>query len=479
MVAEKMTLTPDMFVEAVCHALPYTPNDQQRLVLEALGRFIYPLTGGPAPTTSIEPVFILGGYAGTGKTSLAGAIVTVMRHVKVPTVLMAPTGRAAKVFGSYAGQIAHTIHRKIYRHSISGEQPGLKTNDAHDTLYIVDEASMIGSADEKDKLLNDLIQYVFAGYNNRLIFLGDTAQLPPVGCEHSPALNRDFLRSMGLKVSRAVLTATARQDELSGILANATSLRREMASGQQLGLPTLITDNTDDVKVVNPVDLPEELDAAYRRDGIDNTLLITRSNKRATAFNMAIRTQVLYLEQRLCVTEPIMIVKNNYFWSRGVKGLDFIANGDIAFVEHIYGTEQRYGLEFADVSLTLADHDITFDAKIMISTLYTDDPALNYESYNHLYQAIMGDPELFSNDTPVEARLSALRSNPYWNALQVKFGYAVTCHKAQGGQWDNVFVDMGYIHPDGVGMGLYRWLYTAMTRARKRLYIIDDRADSL
>lgn len=490
MVTEKMTsdhadatplhVTPEQFAEAVTRALPYTPNDQQSAVLGALGRFLYPLMGGPAPTVSVEPVFILAGYAGTGKTSLTGAIVSVMRHIKVNTVLMAPTGRAAKVFGSMSGQPAYTIHRKIYRHALNTDMsPGLQTNEAHDTLFIVDEASMIGDNEggQYGSLLTDLIQYVFAGYNNRLIFVGDTAQLPPVGCQHSPAMSIDLLRSMGLKVSRAVLTATARQQQGSGILTNATDLRRHIAANDMVAIPRLMTDGFDDIKIVNPVDLPEEIDAAYRRDGIDGTLLITRSNKRATAFNGAIRDQILYLDGRLQKGEQIMVVKNNYFWSRRVKGLDFIANGDIAVVDHVYGTESRYGFLFADVSLTLPDHDISFDAKVILDTLYSESAAMTGDEIQRLYTAIMTDPQLFSDDTPVEKRLSALRSNPYWNAIQVKYAYAVTCHKAQGGQWNTVFVDMGYIHPDAVGLELYRWLYTAITRARTHLVIIDDRQE--
>lgn len=474
-------VTPDRFADTVTSLLPYAPNGQQSLVIEALGRFLYPLMGGAPPAVSCDCAFILAGYAGTGKTSLCGAIVEALRQLKVNTVLMAPTGRAAKVFGSYARQPAYTIHRRIYRHSLTGAAPGLRTNDSTDTLYIVDEASMIGDSSDGEygSVLQDLIQYVFAGPGNRLIFVGDTAQLPPVGCAHSPAMQPDMLKALGLKVSRAVLTATARQQQGSGILTNATELRRRMSAQGAPVIPRLVTAGFDDIKIVNPVDLPEEIDAAYRRSGIDETLLITRSNKRATAFNMAIRSQVMYHEHRLERGEQIMVVKNNYHWSRRVKGLDFIANGDVAVVDHIYGIETRYGFQFADVRLVMPDHDVAFDAKIFVDTLYTESAALTRDDLVGLYESIMNDDSQYEAgaDTPVEARLRALRSNPYWCALQVKFAYAVTCHKAQGGQWDTVFVDMGYIHPEGVGLELYRWLYTAITRARRHLVIIDDRAD--
>jgi len=467
-------------VSQIISNLTYTPNHQQSLVIEALARFCAPLAAartasGTTPAgPSADCAFILAGYAGTGKSSLTGALVKALDALGIPTVLMAPTGRAAKVFSAYAGHPAYTIHRKIYRHSISGETPGLQQNNASDTLYIVDEASMI-SADytpSGSSLLEDLIQYVFAGGNNRLILLGDTAQLPPVGSESSPAMEPDVLRSFGLRISRATLTAVARQDHNSGVLYNATQLRRALAAGDVATLPEIVTSGFSDISTVLPEDLPEALETAYRRDGIDQTLLITRSNQRATDFNLAIRAQILYLENKIERGEQILIAKNNYFYSRRVKNLDFIANGDIAVVSKVYSTEHRYGLQFADVQLTLTDRPVTFDAKVFLTTLTTPTPALSSQQLQELYQNILLDADTFAPETPMPDRIASLRTNPYWNALQVKFAYAVTCHKAQGGQWRNIFVDMGYIHPESASTDLYRWLYTAITRATGSLTIL-------
>jgi exodeoxyribonuclease-5 len=309
-----------------------------------------------------------------------------------------------------------------------------------------------------------------------MILLGDTAQLPPVGCEFSAAMDADTLRSYGLTVSRATLTATARQQQLSGILANATWQRRAMRL-DPIPLPQLFTRGYSDVNTVTGEDLPEVLDSAYRNDGIEETILITRSNQRATQFNRAIRTEVLYLEEEIARGEFMLISKNNYFWSKGVKGLDFIANGDIVTVERVHGTETKYGFRFADVSLSMPDRDLSFEAKILLETLNNDYAALPGERLKALYEAIMTDGNLFSADTPYESRIRALRTNQHWNALQVKYAYAVTCHKAQGGQWKNVLVDMGYIPPEAMGLDFYRWLYTATTRARSRLYFLNPSAE--
>jgi exodeoxyribonuclease-5 len=314
--------------------------------------------------------------------------------------------------------------------------------------------------------------YVFSGQNNRLILIGDTAQLPPVGLQESPAMSPASLAQYGLKVSRATLTAIARQQAMSGILVNATMLRNVLRKAPDTP-PMLITDGYPDVKVVGNEDLPEEIDSAYRRDGIENTLVITRSNMRATGFNRAIRSEVLYIEQEIAAGDMMLISKNNYFWTRSIKDLDFIANGDIVSVDKVFGSEVKYGFRFADVRFTLVDREISFEAKMMIETLYNDSGALPRDRMVTLYEAIMRDDEFFGADTPYEMRYRKLSQNPYWNALQIKYAYAVTCHKAQGGQWDNVFVDMTYISPEAVDQEFYRWLYTAVTRAKRRLYIID------
>jgi exodeoxyribonuclease-5 len=468
-------MTVSEFAQCVIAQLSYTPNYQQQLVIDALARFCSPAHNADG----IDRVFILNGYAGTGKTSLTGALVRALHSVGLATVLLAPTGRAAKVFAAYAGQPAYTIHRRIYRHSLNGETPGMQDNNAKNTIFIVDEASMIAGTDDNSglNLLRDLIHYVYSGTACRMILLGDTAQLPPVGCEYSAAMDRDILNSYGLVVSRATLTATARQHELSGILANATWQRKAMRL-EPFPTPQLFTDGYNDVHCVSGEDLPEVLDTAYRRDGIDETILITRSNYRATEFNRAIRSEVLYLEEEIARGELMLISKNNYHWSKGVKGLDFVANGDIVAVEKLHGTEAKYGFRFADVTLTMPDRDIHFDAKIMLETLNNDFAALPSSRTKELYEAIINDSNLFSPETPYEARVRALRSNPHWNALQVKYAYAVTCHKAQGGQWKNVIVDMGYIPADAMGLEFYRWLYTATTRARNNLFFLNPNTNN-
>ena len=459
------------FAANVLLALPYTPNDQQVAVIAALSRFC-----SPAPTQT-DRVFVVNGYAGTGKTSLTGALVKTLATVGVQTVLLAPTGRAAKVFGAYAGHQAYTIHRKIYRHQFGADYAAgtapVQENNSRNTVFIVDEASMIGAGDERGgNLLEDLIHYVYSGENCRLILLGDTAQLPPVGSTESPAMNADALRRLGLKVSRATLTATARQQKGSGILYNATWLRRAMASPELPALKVTVN-GFDDVAIVGPEDLPEQLETAYGLDGVEETLLITRSNRSATEYNRAIRARVLYIEEELQRGELLIVAKNNYYWTRKQKGVDFIANGDVVKVTRVKSTERRYGLRFADVELSMPDRgDTTVEAKLMIETLNTDSAAMTQDDYNRLYYGLIDDPEMFPMDMPYELRVAKLRDNPYWNALQVKYAYAATCHKAQGGQWSNVFVDVSYVPPEAMGIDFYRWLYTAVTRARKKLYFI-------
>ena len=461
-------MTAEDFEQEIILNLPYTPNEQQKAVVGALARFC-------APTAPETAVFVLNGYAGTGKTSLTGALVKALPRAGLGAVLMAPTGRAAKVFGSFAGRPAYTIHRKIYRHTPDGGSdagPALVENRSRNTIYIVDEASMIGGEGGagRDSLLEDL---VYSGDNCRMILIGDTAQLPPVGSVESPAMEPERLRMLGLRPSRAVMTATMRQSVCSGILYNATALRRSMAAGA-VEIPQLRTAGFSDVSVVSGEDLPEMLETAYARDGIEECLLISRSNRRATDYNRAIRAEVLYREELLCRDEMLIVAKNNYHWARKVKGLDFVANGDIVRVVRVYGSEWRYGFHFADVRLAIAGSggEAEFDAKLMLETLSGETAALPYERMQQLYEALVRDPEMFDAAMPYDLRARHLHDNPYWNALQVKYAYAMTCHKAQGDQWRNVFVDLSYIPDDALGMELYRWLYTAVSRARSHLYLI-------
>ncbi len=458
------------FAERIVLNLPYDPNEQQIQLIAALARFC-------SPRSPQESVFMLNGYAGTGKTSLTGALVRSLNEIGITSVLLAPTGRAAKVFGRFAKHPAYTIHRKIYRQASSGDATSyvatVAENRHHNTIFIVDEASMIGSrGDNGSDLLEDLIQYVYSGDNCRLILLGDTAQLPPVGCQFSPAMTVNVLKTFGLRVTRAVLTATARQANDSGILFNATWLRRAMLT-DPLPTPQLVASNFADVIPVLSEDLSEVLSDAYNRDGIEETILITRSNMRAVKFNIAIRGTILEKEEYLCKDELILVAKNNYLWSAKVKGVDFIANGDVALVTKIYGTETKYGFLFADAKIQLPDREIELEAKLLLSTLDSDAPGLTAERATVLYQKCLNDPNNFAPEVPMSTRLKKLKSDPYFNALQVKYAYAVTCHKAQGGQWKNVFIDMGYIAPEAQGMEFYRWLYTAITRATHRLYLIN------
>lgn len=456
----------------VIENLPYTPTGQQKQLIAALARFC-------SRSSSPNGVFLLNGYAGTGKTSVTAALVKTLREINVKSVLLAPTGRAAKVFSRYAGYPAYTIHRRIYRSPAPGQGQvsgwGQRAeNKLVDTLFVVDEASMIGGNDGfSGSVLDDLVSYVYSGAGCRLILLGDTAQLPPVGTTASPALDPKVLIGMGLKVTRVVMTETVRQHRRSGILYNATVLRKMMRL-EPLVPPILTVKPFDDVVAVDPVDLDEIMERCYNRGGLENTLMITRSNRRAVEFNLAIRSRILDREEELCRGDLLLVAKNNYFWSAGVKELDFIANGDIVEVIKIFGTESRGGLRFADLRLRFVDRDVELDCKIVLDSLTSDSPSLQPDKQDLLAKLVVEDEDRFAPDVPYESRLRSLKTDAYFNALQVKFAYAVTCHKAQGGQWENVFVDMGYIPPEAyTEPDLYRWLYTATTRATECLYYVN------
>lgn len=459
------------FAVEMLSSLPYDPNEQQMKVALALARFCCDI---PEMGYGFgERVFVLNGYAGTGKTTLTSALVRTLRAHRRSVVLLAPTGRAAKVFSSFSGVAASTIHRHIYRNSLlgAGGAPVPKENKFKDTVFIVDEASMIGQDTELgSNLLSDLINYVYSGERCQMILLGDTAQLPPVGQEVSPAMSSEVLKSYGLRVSRATLTDVARQSSESDILKNATRLRRAMgldAAKIQGIVPVQISPRSD-IKTVMGEELPDLLDSLYRSDGLEETVIVTRSNRTATLFNQAVRSQVLGHEEELTPGDLLIAAKNNYFWTRTVKGLDFIANGEVVRLLRICEVESRYGLRFADVILEIADRPgIEFPAKIALDTLTGDSAALDRAALQKIYEGIAAEAPV-----GVPPSASRLRESPYWNVLQVKYAYAVTCHKAQGGQWKNVFVDLSYIPPEQVGGEFFRWLYTAVTRARANLYLI-------
>ena len=463
---------------------PYAPNDQQLQLTAALARYCTPAAGN---TPSADRVFLLNGYAGTGKTSIIGALVKALADVRVPTVLLAPTGRAAKVLAGACSHPAYTIHRRIYRGdaaAVAGYAPIVNDNRLTGAVFIVDEASMIGSESaEGVNLLHDLIHYVFSGTDCRLILIGDSAQLPPVGCELSPAMDPEVLRSMGLKTTRATITATARQRGGSGILYNATRLRVALQrrdseeEKDEDSLPVIYASPFDDVRVIGGGDeLAEAILADYNDapddDGMAETIIITRSNRRATEFNRGVRSIILGHEEELCRGDRLMVVKNNYLWGAKIKRFDFIANGDVAIVERIISTEERYTLRWADVELYFPDRDTSLECKIMVDTLSSLSASLDADKAARFEQAILNDPDLFTPSITLEQRRRALKNDLYYNALRVKYAYCVTCHKAQGGQWRNVYVDIGYLPPETSVNELLRWLYTATTRATTRLNFI-------
>lgn len=459
------------FGKVVLSQLPYTPNREQNLLIAALSFF--------CTASEDDSVMLINGYAGTGKTSLTGALVKALTEERRKTVLLAPTGRAAKVFSEYAGHSAFTIHRKIYRQKSYSPEYGnfqLAENKHTDTIFIVDEASMIPNSSTEGAifgtgcLLDDLVHYVYSGVRCQLILLGDNAQLPPVGFTESPALSVEQLRSYGLKVYVNYLTQTARQAEESGILQNATTLRCNMERKEGLVTPVLTLKEYEDIEVLSGEYLSEKIGDCYGRDGLSETIVITRSNKRATMFNAGIRNQILYREDELVSGDMLLVAKNNYYWSEQYEDLDFIANGDVARVSRVRGITKLYGFRFADVILEFPDHNnVEVEAKVILDCLFSDSPALNREQNEKLFTEIYSELE-----GDKRTRYKALKQNPFYNALQVKYAYTVTCYKAQGGQWKNVFIDMGYIPEDAfTSLDFYRWLYTAITRARSNVYLIN------
>ena len=435
--------------------------------------------------SELDAIFLLKGYAGTGKTTLLSSLVKTFTTFKFNSVLLAPTGRAAKVLSTYAGKNAFTIHKNIYRQQSSSDGTGrfvLNKNLCKDTFFIVDEASMISNSTGETsifgsgRLLEDLIEYVYSGTNCRLLLVGDTAQLPPVGLDVSPALSANELESYDCAVYEYELTDVVRQDLNSGILFNATFIRNLITDGSyESGYFHLQCKQFDDVRRVSGADLIEEISTCYDRFGLIETIVVTRSNKRANKFNEGIRSSILYKEADISVGDLIMIVKNNYFWLEENERIDFIANGDIAEIISIYKYEELYGFKFANVSLRLLDYpDIEFDCKIILDTLAIESASLTGEQNRKLFDAVSED---YADIRNKKTRWEKIKANPYFNALQVKFAYAVTCHKAQGGQWSAVFVDQGYLTEEMLNKEFLRWLYTAFTRPTERLYLVNFNKD--
>ncbi len=452
---------------------PFTPTSEQETALAALADFIL--------SDNDRKVFLLCGYAGTGKTTLISALVRTMEQLERKTTLLAPTGRAAKVFSSYSGKSAHTIHKCIYRQKsiMDNTTFTLGENRAQNTLFIVDEASMISNDGSSGGLLDDLIEFVYSGRGCSMLLLGDSAQLPPVGELESPALTVGYLHSMFLDVTAVELKQVMRQLNDSGILYNATMLRQRIEEEETYDPPQITLKGFSDICNVQGEELIEAIETSYNKAGMDETIILCRSNKRANVYNEGIRRRILYREEELSRGDMLMIVKNNYYWRDHLgkedktilEKLDFIANGDIAEIVRVHGTEELYGFRFADVTLSLIDYeDCEIDVKIMLNTLTSESPSLTREENERLFNAVWEDyPEIRSK----RKRMEEIRKNPYYNALQVKYGYAVTCHKAQGGEWKRVFIDQGYISEDMISPDYYRWLYTAFTRASEKLHLVN------
>ena len=451
---------------------PYKPTFEQENVVKILADFLF--------ARKSDVLFLLKGYAGTGKTSLIGALVKTLDQLEQKCVLLAPTGRAAKVFAHYAGHPAFTIHKKIYRQrSFSNELDNFSMNDNlhQHTLFIVDEASMIandglsGSMFGSGRLLDDLIQYVYSGQGCRLMLIGDTAQLPPVGEEESPALSAEALKGYGLEVYEGMLTEVVRQLQDSGILWNATELRRCIVEEDFYTLPPIRVEGFPDIKVIPGNELIEAITDSYDQVGMDETIVVCRSNKRANIYNKGIRNTILYREEELETGDLLMVAKNNYFWSEGCKEIDFIANGDIAVVRRVRREREMYGFRFADVVLRFPDYnDMELEVKLLLDTLHTETPALPKEMNDKLFYSVLED---YADITVKRERMKKMKADPHYNALQVKYAYAVTCHKAQGGQWKRVFLDQGYMTEDMLSPDYFRWLYTAFTRATETLYLVN------
>ena len=456
----------------IIQVLGLSPTPEQAQALDVFTQFM--------TDRDDQVVMILRGSAGTGKTTLAGAIVKAMAALKQKLILLAPTGRAAKVFSLNAGHAAYTIHRRIYRQKSAGDLSAfnLNVNLNRDTLFIVDEASMIANlglgetAFGSGCLLDDLMQFVYNGQNCRLLLIGDRAQLPPVGEEESPALSAHVLRGYGMRVYETDLNQVLRQSEDSGILWNATMIRNLWrGEADMVSLPKIRFQGFSDVRVVTGDELIDSLSSSYYHAGMDETIVITRSNKRANIYNQGIRNMVLDRDEELCRGDLLMIVKNNYFWTEGAKEIPFLANGDRAVVQRVRNVHELYGFRFAEVTMTLPDYDdYELTATVCLDTLTTEAPALTHEQQEQLFNAVMED---YADFTVKTERIKKLKSDRYYNALQIKFSYAVTCHKAQGGQWAHVYLDQGYMTDDMLTPDYIHWLYTAFTRATEKLYLVN------
>ena len=466
----------DFIIQRIRAELPFVPNEEKEGLFSLLGAFLV--------SPCREKCFLLKGYAGTGKTSVVSALVRALEGLQQPCILLAPTGRAAKVLARYSGKAAFTIHKYIYRQQQLGvEAFSLADNRHKQTLFIVDEASMLSATRDNGvfgsgSLMDDLIKYVYSGDGCSLFLLGDDAQLPPVGSDNSPALDADRLRGYGLEVSAFSLTQVARQALDSGILANATLIREQLTRGATLPDDTHFPTPAHDVQSLSSNEFIDTLEQAYREVGEEETLIITRSNKRTNLFNQGVRARILWKEDELSAGDRLMVCKNNYFWTKDYENLPFIANGDMFEVVRLRHEREMYGFRFVEASLRAMDYDFEIDCMLWIDSLLVDSPADTVALQKQLFTRIAEDyPEIHNR----KELTKKIFESPYYNALQVRFAYAVTCHKAQGGQWKRVFLDLPLTvssstsfeggHPMQQREYL-RWLYTAVTRATETLFVL-------
>jgi ATP-dependent exoDNAse (exonuclease V) alpha subunit len=451
---------------------PFVPTSKQDMVLMQLSQFIF--------DTNKNSIYLLKGYAGTGKTSIIGTIVSNLWEVKKNAVLLAPTGRAAKVISNYSKKEAFTIHKKIYfpkKESGGGVKFVLQPNKHRNTIFIVDEASMISDTPsdsksfESSSLLDDLMQYVYSGHQCKLLLIGDKAQLPPVKSDLSPALNENKLSlTYNKDVIGIELDEVVRQEQDSGILENATELRAVLETSIYESFKFNVGPFKDIVRLIDGYEIMDAINDAYSNEGYEETAIIVRSNKRANAYNQQIRQRILFNEAELSAGDYLMVVKNNYFWVKPTTEAGFIANGDIIEVLEIFSIKELYGFRFAEVNVKMVDYPkmLPFETVLLLDTIDVESASLSYEESNRLYQEVSKD---YENETSKYKRFLGVKNNKFFNALQVKFSYAITCHKSQGGQWNTIFVEQPYL-PEGMNKDYIRWLYTAVTRAKEKLYLI-------
>lgn len=466
-----MNMKPAEFESKLLEKFKFEPTDSQRILFEKLTEFIL--------SNDQDQLFVLKGFAGTGKTTALSAIVNSLWQIRLKSVLLAPTGRAAKVISNYTSKSAFTIHKKIYFTNSNKDGSAkfkLQKNKHTNTIFFVDEASMIPATESKkgDSVLNDLVDYVYGGKNCKLVFIGDTAQLPPVKSSISPALESSFLtKNFQKQVFEILLEDVVRQKTDSGILGNATELRMALTNLYPQKFKFSIAPK-EVIRLQESYEIQESIQDAYHDFGAEETTIILRSNKRANQYNKQIRKVIRGEEDELAAGDLVMVVKNNYFWLSEDSEAGFVANGDVCEVLEIHSFKDLYGFRFAEAKVRMIDYEkqAPFDTVLMLDTINSTDPSLSFEDSNKLYQEVSKD---FSHKSKYQ-QMTEVKKSPYFNALQVKFSYAITCHKSQGGQWKCVFLEKPYL-PNGQNQDYLRWLYTAITRAEEKLYLIGFEED--